>query len=42
MKQIDTPAYDKELKANSGVTNILKIAVAFAGKDVYLKSEGGE
>ena len=40
LAQINKKKYDVELK-NSGVTNILKIAVAFAGKDVYLKSEGG-
>ena len=37
MKQIDDKAYDVELKS-AGVRDILKIAIGFRGKDVYLKS----
>jgi hypothetical protein len=36
LKQIDEKKYDVELKA-VGVRDVLKIAVGFTGKEVYLK-----
>jgi hypothetical protein len=37
MKQIDDKAYDIELKT-AGISDILKIAIGFRGKEVYLRS----
>ena len=36
LKQIDENQYDIELKS-AGINDIVKIAVGFSGKDVYLK-----
>lgn len=36
LKQINEKKYDVELKA-AGIKNVLKIAIGFTGKDVYLK-----
>ena len=38
LKQIDDKQYSVDLKA-SGISDILKIAVVFKGKEVFLKSE---